>query len=907
MSTSRLTLPASSSSSSDPGSMGPPAPAAPPSSQPSTSTTSSSLFNLQSFQEDCDSEYLEALEAVADAEAEDGQDDSYFFHLVAEAERMYPKDVLAQMIKELKQRGLVHFVQTHVIQRRADPRAILSPDMPDVKLIPILKSALSRILRKRLRLAQYSTPDDVVRLLKKARKIIILSGAGISVSVGIPDFRSKDGIYAQLQREGKYHLDDPTDMFDKRFFQQDPTCFYDFVHSLWPSEFTPSPTHYFIKLLEERGQLLRDYTQNIDTLEHQAGITRVLPCHGSFATASCTEPGCTYRCKGEDIAGAVFQRRVPLCPRCNAPLIDDDEGEDEEGDSGSGSGDGNGAAQRNGRLSPSAAAAVAGKPGSSSHPNTNGNRTGPGIGGKKGKAKQRGASKKKEKGWGPGESEEDDAEDEVWVQGGRAGIGLSATHAPTEVLGMPKAKPQPKSPGGRGVLGGGTAGPTGSQDKDSPKRPLRRSASGRLVETPLQAGLGQMYRNWKGVIKPDVVFFGEKLPDDFDRLLLEDRDQVDLLLVMGTSLKVAPVSELVSHIPHSTPVVLINRTPVTHIAMDVQLLGDADEIIGWLCRRLGWELPGPHSVYGTPKSGTKGGSGAMAAGLVPASQPDEKIPRGLLDPEYQPKRAGTSPVWLWPNAQGGRVVDFLENGARLDEYGRLVARYENDDGPDAISGDHDYDDDDAEDEDDGAGPGGYLGMGDSRPMTPDIRYLPPGVVGDSQASTSPALSYLEAARQPPSPTPQQMPVLMSDYDEHPDDKTAVGGSSQASQSLNGHAHAHGHASASASLLSNSHAVTETTLQMRTDPAVGKTDVPASQAVTDQPVHDRPIDRVVTTSANPNGDPTAVLGSTSGEAVAAGLRRIVVERRPREEVADAGLNAVSASSSAAKRARQDGPA
>lgn len=48
----------------------------------------------------------------------------------------------------------------------------------------------------------------------------------------------------------------------------------------------------------------------------------------------------------------------------------------------------------------------------------------------------------------------------------------------------------------------------------------------------------------KGLMKPDIVFFGEKLPNAFDKSLKEDREQVDLLIVMGSSLKVAPVSDI---------------------------------------------------------------------------------------------------------------------------------------------------------------------------------------------------------------------------------------------------------------------------------------------------------------------------------------------------------------------------
>lgn len=70
-----------------------------------------------------------------------------------------------------------------------------------------------------------------------------------------------------------------------------------------------------------------------------------------------------------------------------------------------------------------------------------------------------------------------------------------------------------------------------------------------------------------------------------------DREVVDLVLVMGTSLKVAPVADLLTYFPPSVPVVLINRTPVHHVAMDVMLLGDADDVVSYLSAELGWPLP----------------------------------------------------------------------------------------------------------------------------------------------------------------------------------------------------------------------------------------------------------------------------------------------------------------------------
>lgn len=59
---------------------------------------------------------------------------------------------------------------------------------------------------------------------------------------------------------------------------------------------------------------------------------------------------------------------------------------------------------------------------------------------------------------------------------------------------------------------------------------------------------------------------------------------------MGSSLKVSPVSEIMSQIPHSVPQILINRTPITHMTFDIQLLGDSDVIVPELCRMLNWDL-----------------------------------------------------------------------------------------------------------------------------------------------------------------------------------------------------------------------------------------------------------------------------------------------------------------------------
>eukprot|EP01038_Epipyxis_sp_PR26KG_P016032 gene16032-21758_t len=118
--------------------------------------------------------------------------------------------------------------------------------------------------------------------------IVLMVGAGISVSAGIPDFRTPgSGLYDNL---AKYNLPKPESMFDIEYFQNNPQPFYDLARSLIPSNFKPTPTHFFVKLLQNKGILKRCYSQNIDTLERRAGVDPELlvEAHGSFGSATCT-------------------------------------------------------------------------------------------------------------------------------------------------------------------------------------------------------------------------------------------------------------------------------------------------------------------------------------------------------------------------------------------------------------------------------------------------------------------------------------------------------------------------------------------------------------------------------------------------------------------------------------------
>ncbi|CCF56463.1 hypothetical protein KAFR_0B01640 [Kazachstania africana CBS 2517] len=128
--------------------------------------------------------------------------------------------------------------------------------------------------------------SDKVKLNPNA-KVIFMVGAGISTSCGIPDFRSPDtGLYSNL---AKLNLPYAEAIFDIEFFEDNPLPFYTLATELYPGKFKPSKFHYLLKLFQEKKILKRVYTQNIDTLEQEAGIEKdiIIEAHGNFAKNHC--------------------------------------------------------------------------------------------------------------------------------------------------------------------------------------------------------------------------------------------------------------------------------------------------------------------------------------------------------------------------------------------------------------------------------------------------------------------------------------------------------------------------------------------------------------------------------------------------------------------------------------------
>jgi NAD-dependent deacetylase sirtuin 2 len=172
---------------------------------------------------------------------------------------------------------------------------------------------------------QTSDLNGIAEYIVKAnvKNIIVMTGAGISTNANIPDFRSESfGLYNRLQ---KYNLPHPTAVFSLDYFIQDPRPFYDIAHELYPviSASKPTTAHYFIKLLDDKGVLLRHYTQNIDGLEELTGLSdlKTIQAHGHIRSGSCLN--CSKAFSFDYIKSFVVNNKIPICDSCSNTIKPD--------------------------------------------------------------------------------------------------------------------------------------------------------------------------------------------------------------------------------------------------------------------------------------------------------------------------------------------------------------------------------------------------------------------------------------------------------------------------------------------------------------------------------------------------------------------------------------------------------
>lgn len=149
----------------------------------------------------------------------------------------------------------------------------------------------------------------IARALLDAKKIAVFTGAGISTSCGIPDFRGEKGLYATVK--DRYNLPYPEAIFEISYFSQRPEPFFDFSRELFTTEIHPSETHRFLAWLEEKGKPVSIVTQNIDMLHERAGSRNVIPCHGTYSTGSCLS--CNREFRIDEYIHNLADGQVPYC------------------------------------------------------------------------------------------------------------------------------------------------------------------------------------------------------------------------------------------------------------------------------------------------------------------------------------------------------------------------------------------------------------------------------------------------------------------------------------------------------------------------------------------------------------------------------------------------------------------
>ena len=156
--------------------------------------------------------------------------------------------------------------------------------------------------------------EALARLVRRAGSVVALTGAGISVPSGIPDFRTPGtGLWANVDPMEVAHID---------AWRADPERFWSFYGDRFQTlgDKHPNGAHRALAELERRGRLDAVITQNIDLLHRKAGTQDLVEMHGSSAACVCLSCGTRYALAG--VLERLSEAAVPLCD-CGRPLKPD--------------------------------------------------------------------------------------------------------------------------------------------------------------------------------------------------------------------------------------------------------------------------------------------------------------------------------------------------------------------------------------------------------------------------------------------------------------------------------------------------------------------------------------------------------------------------------------------------------
>jgi NAD-dependent deacetylase len=155
----------------------------------------------------------------------------------------------------------------------------------------------------------------LAELLGRSRRAVALTGAGVSVPSGIPDFRTPEtGLWANV---------DPMEVAHISVFEGDPERFWSYYRPRFQSlgDKEPNRAHEALAELERRGLIEGVITQNIDRLHRAAGSENVIEVHGSIGTSSCT--ACATAFGLDEVEGLFDQRGVAICSACGGAVKPD--------------------------------------------------------------------------------------------------------------------------------------------------------------------------------------------------------------------------------------------------------------------------------------------------------------------------------------------------------------------------------------------------------------------------------------------------------------------------------------------------------------------------------------------------------------------------------------------------------
>lgn len=150
--------------------------------------------------------------------------------------------------------------------------------------------------------------EKLKEYINESRNIVFFGGAGVSTESGIPDFRSKDGLYNQ--HDVQFEKYEPEYLLSRDCLYNNPKIFYEFYRQKMDTRNVgPNITHKVLAKMEEMGKLKTVVTQNIDGLHQKAGSKNVFEIHGTTQRNYCS------KCKMEYHSDFIFNTKEAI-PKC---------------------------------------------------------------------------------------------------------------------------------------------------------------------------------------------------------------------------------------------------------------------------------------------------------------------------------------------------------------------------------------------------------------------------------------------------------------------------------------------------------------------------------------------------------------------------------------------------------------